>query len=192
MTVTDQTDLDRYLSADEFAPPDADTETLLLCALLFATRAAAADIVDLLTTDDFHQPLHAELFDAIAALMNTGQPHDPAMVLAHLERHGRLAGHHGRRLAYALTTATTAGADPTASPYYAHAVISAAYRRSFRTAGATITEAAETLPEAAETLPEADLFDHMVAIGRVQRAAARRLDRVRARLGGAPTVGATT
>ena len=30
MTVTDQTDLDRYLSADEFAPPDADTETLLL------------------------------------------------------------------------------------------------------------------------------------------------------------------
>ncbi|MBS9371075.1 DnaB-like helicase N-terminal domain-containing protein [Rhodococcus sp. B50] len=77
MTVTDQTDLDRYLSADEFAPPDADTETLLLCALLFATRAAAADIVDLLTTDDFHQPLHAELFDAIAALMNTGHPHDP-------------------------------------------------------------------------------------------------------------------
>ncbi|UGQ60495.1 DNA helicase (plasmid) [Rhodococcus pyridinivorans] len=182
MTVTDETDFGRYLSADEFAPPDADTETLLLCALLFATRAAAADIVDLLTTDDFHQPLHAELFDAIAALMSTGQPHNPAMVLAYLERHGQLAGHRGRRLAYALTTATAAGADRTAAPYYAHAVISAAYRRSFRTAGAAITEAAETLPEA-------DLFEHMVAIGRAQRAATRRLEHVRARIGAAPAVG---
>ncbi|MGW0021593.1 DnaB-like helicase N-terminal domain-containing protein [Rhodococcus sp. NPDC003382] len=183
MTLTDQADLDRYISAAEFAPPDADTETLLLCALLFAGRDAAADIVDLLTTADFHQPLHAELFDAIAALVTTGQPHDAAMVLAHLERHGQLAGHHGRRLAYALTTATTARADPIAAPYYAHAVISAAYRRSFRTAGAAITEAAETLPEH-------ELFEYMVTIGRAQRAATCRLEHVRARIGTAPTVGA--
>lgn len=182
MTLTDQADLDRYISANELAPEDADTETLLLCALLFAARDTAADIVGLLITTDFHQPLHAELFDALAALVTTGQPHDPAMVLAHLERHGQLAGHHGRRLAYALTTATTAQADPIAAPFYAHAVISAAYRRSFRAAGAAITEAAETLPEH-------ELFEHMVAIGRAQRTATQRLEHVRTRIGAAPTVG---
>lgn len=103
------------------------------------------------------------------------------MVLTHLERHGKLAGHHGRRLAYALTTVTTAGADPTAALYYAHAIVSAAYRRSFRTAGAVIA--------AAETLPEHELFEHLLTIGYAQRAATRRLERVRARIGAAPAVG---
>lgn len=171
-----------YSSADEFASENGDTETLLLCAVLFAGHDTAADVVDLLETTDFHQSLHADLFDAIAALVTADQPHDPAMVLNHLERHGQLAGHHGRRLAYALTTATTAGADPTAALYYTHAIVSAAYRRSFRTAGADITSAAETLPEH-------ELFEHLLTIGYAQRAATRRLDRVRARIGAAPTVG---
>lgn len=184
MTATHLDEPSTYSSADEFAPENGDTETLL-CAVLFAGPNTAADVVDLLETTDFHQSLHADLFDAIAALVTPGQPHDPAMVLTHLERHGKLAGHHGhhgRPLAYALTTATTAGADPTAAFYYAHATVSAAYRRSFRTAGAVITSAAETLSEH-------ELFEHLLTIGYAQRAATRRLDRVRARIGAAPTVG---
>lgn len=43
-----------YRSADEFAPENGDTETLLLCAVLFAGPVTAADVVDLLETTDFH------------------------------------------------------------------------------------------------------------------------------------------
>ncbi|WP_068158069.1 DnaB-like helicase N-terminal domain-containing protein [Rhodococcus phenolicus] len=171
-------------AADDPAPESADVETLLLCALLFAGHTTAAEITALLEVADFHDPLHAELFEAMAALSAAGQPHDPAMVLTHLERHGLLAGHHGSRLAYALTGATTAGADPTSALYYAHAVVSAAYRRSFRKAGAAITDAAETLPEH-------ELFEHLLTIGYAQRAATRRLDRFRALIGAAPAVGVT-
>ncbi len=58
------------------------------------------------------------------------------------------------------------------SHYYARAVIGAAYRRSYYAAAAS-------LAQAAAELPEHELFEHLVSIGRAQRAASQRLSAVR-------------
>lgn len=148
--------------------PMEDLEEQCVCALLWAHPGAAKLVTDHLRAEDFHLPIYRELFEVIAALVDERAPHGTAMVAARLDRDGRLGGYAGDRLRRGLVAATTAGADGATVGYYARAVASAAYRRSFRDAGLAIAEAAETLPEA-------DLFAHMVTLGTRQRAAAARL-----------------
>ncbi|MEU2004489.1 DnaB-like helicase N-terminal domain-containing protein [Rhodococcus sp. NPDC019627] len=149
-----------------------DVEVLCLCALLWAPIDAAHRAVDALHPADFQQPIHQELYTVIAGLVRAGAPHDPTMVAADLERTGKFAGHHGRQRSRHLASITTRGADHIALDHYTRAVISQAYRRSFRAA-------AQSLAQAAEQLPEDQLFEHMVALGRQQRAATQRLDHLR-------------
>jgi len=75
-----------------------------------------------------------------------------------------------------LSEATIAGAVPETVGHYATAVLSAAYRRGY-------THAATALAQAATELPEADLFDHLLTIGRERRTATQRLEQLRAALG---------
>jgi len=65
----------------------------------------------------------------------------------------------------ALTQATLSGAAAEFAGHYARAVIGAASRRSYYAAAAE--------------LPEHELFEHLVSIGRAQRAASQRLSAVR-------------
>jgi len=76
----------------------------------------------------------------------------------------------------ALTEATIAGAGPESAGHYAAAVAAAAYRRGYITTAATLTQAATELPEA-------DLFTHLLTIGRERRTALQRLTQLRATLG---------
>lgn len=162
-------DFEAEISTDDVADDPMDAlEELLVCTLLWAPRAEAHKVTGVLRPEDFYTPIYRELFEVIAALIAEGAPHETAMVAARLERDGRLAGHAGQRLSRALVTAATAGADRTGLGHYARAVAAAAYRRSFRDAGLAIAEAAESLPES-------DLFEHMVTLGRRQRAATERL-----------------
>lgn len=149
-----------------------DIEVLCLCALLWAPTDAAHRAVAALDPADFQQPIHRELYTVIAGLVRSGVPHDPTMVAADLERTGKFAGHRGRQRSRHLANITTRGADHIALDHYTRAVISQAYRRSFRAA-------AESLAQAAEQLPEDQLFEHMVALGRQQRTATQRLDNLR-------------
>jgi len=158
---------------DVDSTPIGDLEELLIGALLWAHPAAAKHVTKHLTPDDFALPLYRELFEAIAELISEGAPHQAPMVAGRLDRDGRLGGHAGQRLKAALLSATTVGADGAAVAHYARAVASAAYRRSFHDAGLAIAEAAQSLPEA-------DLFEHMVTLGRRQRAATKRLTALRA------------
>lgn len=161
------------IGPDDFAvDPMEDLEEQCVCALLWAHPADATTVVKHLRGEDFHLPLYRELFDVVATLVTEGAPHTAAMVAARLEQDGRLGGHTGDRLRRALVAATTAGADGASVGYYARAVASAAYRRSFRDVGLAIAEAAEILPEN-------DLFAHMVDLGRRQRAATVRLAALR-------------
>lgn len=162
------------IGQDDFAvDPMEGLEEQCVCALLWAHPTSARAVTAHLRGEDFHLPIYRELFEVIAALVADGAPHTAAMVAAQLEQDGRLGGHAGDRLRRALIGATTAGADGASVGYYARAVASAAYRRSFRDAGLAIAEAAETLPET-------DLFEHMVALGLRQRAATARLAALRA------------
>ncbi|WP_137875569.1 DnaB-like helicase N-terminal domain-containing protein [Rhodococcus sp. Q] len=152
--------------------PVADLEELLLSALLWAHPAAVQHAVEHVRGEDFHTPVHRELFEVIAAMAAEGAPTAAPMVAARLDRDGLLGGHAGERRRRVLLSAATAGADGASVGHYARAVVCAAYRRSFHEAGLAITEAAQSLPEA-------DLFEHMLRLGRRQRAAAERLNAVR-------------
>jgi len=160
-------------SEDVESTPIGDLEELLIGALLWAHPAAAKRVTEHLCGEDFALPLYRELFEVIGELIGEGAPHQAPMVAARLDRDGRLGGHTGQRLKAALVSAATVGADGAAVGHYARAVASAAYRRSFHQVGLAIADAAETLPET-------ELFEHMVSLGRRQRAATERLAALRA------------
>jgi len=149
--------------------PRTDAEALCLCALLWSPADTASDVSDLLRSTDFERGVYGELFEVITAQVAAGAPHDPASIAAALTQAGKTAGHRGTQLARALTQAVMAGSPPQAVGHYAVTVASAAYRRSFHTAAAALTQATEQLPQD-------QLFEHMVSIGRAQRAATERLD----------------
>ncbi len=159
--------------------PRTDAEALCLCALLWSPADIAETVSALLSAGDFTRVAYGELFEAIATQVRSGAPHDPASIASALTQGGKTAGHHGEQLVRALTQATMAGGPPEAAGHYAIAVVSAAYRRGFHTAAASMTEAAERLPQDA-------LFEHLVTIGRAQRTATQRLSRISAALGQAP------
>ncbi|MEU2004684.1 DnaB-like helicase N-terminal domain-containing protein [Rhodococcus sp. NPDC019627] len=141
----------------------ADVEALFLCALLWASPAAAKHSVGILEPTDFARPIHREFFILIRGLIESGAPHNAAMVGAALERSGDLAGHHGSERSRHLANITTLGAEHAAIDHYARALFSQAYRRSFATAATALTQAARELSED-------QLYAHMCDLGRRQRA----------------------
>ena len=160
--------------------PRTDAEALCLCALLWTTTTVAVHVVDALVHTDFDRAMYGELLDVIATQVRAGKPHDPASVAAALTQSGRTAGHQGQQLARALTEVTMAGGSPEAAGHYAITVLSAAYRRGFHTAAASMTAAAAHLPHD-------QLFEHLLSIGRAQRTATQRLHTITRTLSGHPT-----
>ncbi len=148
--------------------PRTDAEALCLCSLLWSSPVVARTIVEALGGSDFERPVYGELFTVIAEQVQAGTPHDPASIAAALTQAGKSAGHRGTQLAGALSEATMAGGAPEAVGHYAITVVSAAYRRGFHLAAAAMTQGAEQLPQD-------QLFEHLVSIGRAQRAATERL-----------------
>ncbi len=160
--------------------PRTDAEALCLCVLLWTTTTVAAHVVDALVNTDFERAVYGELFETIATQVRAGTPHDPASIAAALTQGGRAAGHRGQQLVRALTAVTMAGGSPEAAGHYAITVLSAAYRRGFHTAAASMTAAAAQLPQD-------QLFEHLLSIGRAQRTATQRLHTSTRTLGGHPT-----
>jgi replicative DNA helicase len=156
--------------------PRTDVEALCLSALLWTTSADALRVIGVLGAHDFDRPVYGSLFGVIATQVQAGKPHDPACISAALAEGGHTAGHRGVQLTRALSEVTAAGGVPQAAPHYALAVASAAYRRGFHTAAASMTQAAAELAQDM-------LFDHLLSIGREQRAATERLHHVAAVLG---------
>ena len=162
-------------AADLLDDPRTDAEALCLCSLLWSPSDAARGVTTALAAGDFYRPLYAELFTVIAEQVATGIPHDPASIAAALTQAGKLAGYRGEQLARALTQASMAGSHPESAGHYALAVVSAAYRRGFHGAAAAMSQAAEQLPQD-------QLFEHLVSVGREQRTATERLQRLQAAL----------
>jgi len=160
--------------------PRTDAEALCLCALLWSPSDSARQVSDLLSAADFDRVVYGELFETIATQVRAGKPHDPASIAAALAQGGRTAGHQGQQLARALTEVTMAGGSPEAAGHYAITVLSAAYRRGFHTAAASMTAATVQLPQD-------QLFEHLLSIGRAQRTATQRLHTITRTLSGHPT-----
>ncbi|WP_052059922.1 DnaB-like helicase N-terminal domain-containing protein [Rhodococcoides fascians] len=156
--------------------PATDPEALLLCALMWSFHPANGSteirrITAALTAGDFDDVAYGRVFTIIAGLVTDTRPYDPASVTDALIRSGA-DGAKDALLRRRLNGVITAGAEALLITHYADIVLSQAYRRSFRTAGTSITQAAEELPEE-------QLFDHMVTLGRRQRDAFARLEQFR-------------
>jgi replicative DNA helicase len=158
-------------AGDLLDDPRTDAEALCLCSLLWSSSGVARTITDALTPNDFERPVYGELFTVIAAQIEARKPHDPASIAAALTQAGKPGTHRGTQLARALSDTTMAGSPPEAAGHYAITVVAAAYRRSFHAAAASMTQAAAELAQDM-------LFEHLVSIGRGQRAATVRLDRI--------------
>ena len=167
-------EVDERLHAEDLTEdPRLDAEALCLCAVLWSTPAAARVVLEHLVVEDFDRPAHRDLVAIITEQLQHNQPHDPASIAAVLTRQG--TGHHGHLVAKALADATAAGAAPESAGHHAVHVVSASYRRGFLAADAG-------LAQAAAELAEDDLFPHLVAVGRAQRAATERLQAITAAL----------
>ena len=156
--------------------PATDPEALLLSALMWSNHpdgptTETRRIVATVTATDFDSAAYARLYEVIAALVAAGEQHDPASVTHALARAGS-GGPTGDSLRHRLTGVATAGGHAAAAVHYADMVLSQAYRRSYRTVG-------DAIAQAAEELPEEQLFDHMVERGRTQRALWNRLNTFR-------------
>ena len=156
--------------------PATDPEALLLSALMWSNHPAGPTaetrrVVATVTVADFDTAAYARLYEVIAALVVAGEQHDPASVTHALARAGS-SGHTGDSLRHRLTGVATAGGHAAAAAHYADMVLSQAYRRSYRTIG-------DVIAQAADELPEEQLFDHMVEHGRNQRALWNRLNTFR-------------
>ncbi|OZD55877.1 hypothetical protein CH266_00700 [Rhodococcus sp. 06-1474-1B] len=156
--------------------PSTDPEALLLSALMWSNHpdgptAETRRIAATVTAADFDTAAYASLYEVIAALVAADEQHDPASVTHALARAGS-GGPAGDSLRHRLTGVATAGGHAAAAAHYADMVLSQAYRRSYRTVG-------EAIAQAADELPEEYLFDHMVERGRIQRALWNRLNTFR-------------
>ena len=149
-------------------------EQFLICALVWSPAEQAVAAGQWLTAEDFWTPSMGRLFELVCDLARQGRPHHAPMVMNELERGGDLTGAAARNLIRNLTDATLVGAPPEALPGYIDAVLSAAYRRSYR-------QAAVRLAQIAEQAPESRLFELLVDIGTGQRTAWRRLQDFRTR-----------
>lgn len=106
-------------------PQDQYAEQCVLGAMLLA-EPAIADVERLLVADDFYVPKHADVFRAVIELHHAGEPADPVMVGAELQRRGSLARIGGLPYLHTLLAAVPSAANAT---YYAEIVAGCARQR---------------------------------------------------------------
>ncbi len=156
-------------STPRVPPSNLAAEAALIGACLNRpdNYTAAANIV---RPDDFYNPAHAHIWDAIAALHNNGRTADPVDVADHLNRNGLLEQAGGRSNIAALQ----AEAPTLNAPRYARLVAEHAAMRALIAIGHQVADIGWSQPTdlAAATNQARALLDDLVAR---QEAGRRRL-----------------
>ena len=114
---------------------DKDAEQAMLGAALTSPAAATEH----LTADDWYQPAHATIWQAIQHLRDTGQPYDAITVADHMETHDLLKIAGGRPYLAELVAACTVAAN---APAWAAIIRKHAAQRNLQDAAARITQLA--------------------------------------------------
>ena len=129
--------------SNRIPPHNIDAEQSVLGAML-ESREAIANVIEILHTEDFYKPAHAEIYDAILSLHARGEAPDAITVAEELARRGKLDFIGGRPYILGLIEAY-----PTASSakHYARIVEEHALLRRLITAGNEIQEIGFSLPE---------------------------------------------
>lgn len=152
-----------------------DAEALLLCGLMWSPvgSADAAQIVEVLTAEDFYNPPYGTIYRIIADRVAMNQPADAASLRSWVVEQGSDSPIQPKQATSLLLGLATLGTVPEQLINYADQVLGASYRRGYF----AMTQA---LAQAAETAPETRLFDIMVEHGKEQRSAWTRRHALRA------------
>jgi replicative DNA helicase len=121
---------------DRQPPQDIMAEQSVLGGMLLS-KDAIANVVEVLRTDDFYRPAHQALFACILDLYGRGEPADPVMVSAELERRGELLRVGGAPYLHTLISIVPTAAN---AGYYAEIVAGKAVLRRLVEAGTRIVQ----------------------------------------------------
>jgi replicative DNA helicase len=123
-------------------PHNLDAEQSVLGAML-ESQDAIANVVEILSLDDFYKPAHTEIYEAIMALFNRHEPIDAVTLVEELSRRGTLEGVGGKPYIFGLIEAYPSAS---AAARYARIVEELALLRRLVSAGNEIQEIGFSMP----------------------------------------------
>jgi len=98
------------MGAPRLPPSAIEAEESLLGAMMLSADAVA-NAYDLVRPEDFYRPLHGQIFSAIIALSNAGEPIDYVTVQNQIQQHGSTPVDIGVLSALSMNTANSANAN---------------------------------------------------------------------------------
>ena len=123
-------------------PHNLDAEQSVLGAML-ESQDAIANVVEILSADDFYKPAHTEIYEAIMGLFNRHEPIDAITIVEELSRRGTLEGIGGRPYILGLIEAYPSAS---AAARYARIVEELALLRRLVSAGNEVQEIGFSMP----------------------------------------------
>ena len=117
-------------------PQDLAAEQSVLGGMLLS-KDAIADVVEVLSPNDFYRPAHQSVYDCVLDLYGRGEPADPITVSAELERRGELLRVGGAPYLHTLIATVPTAAN---ASYYAEIVAEKAVLRRLVEAGTRIVQ----------------------------------------------------
>jgi replicative DNA helicase len=117
-------------------PQDIAAEQCVLGGMLLS-KDAIADVVEILRTNDFYQPKHGVIFDAILDLYSRGEPADSVTVTSRLVDAGEITRIGGVGYLHTLVSSVPTAAN---AAYYARIVADRAILRRLIEAGTRISQ----------------------------------------------------
>jgi replicative DNA helicase len=127
-------------------PQDLAAEQSVLGGMMLS-KDAIADVVEVLSPNDFYRPAHEAVYDCILDLYGRGEPADPITVSAELERRGELGRVGGAPYLHTLIATVPTAAN---AGYYAEIVAEKSVLRRLVEAGTRIVQLGYNGAEGAE------------------------------------------
>ncbi|HEY0804362.1 MAG TPA: replicative DNA helicase, partial [Pseudonocardiaceae bacterium] len=131
-------------------PQDLAAEQSVLGGMMLS-KDAIADVVEVLSPNDFYRPAHQAVYDCVLDLYGRGEPADPITVSAELERRGELGRVGGAPYLHTLIATVPTAAN---AGYYAEIVAEKAVLRRLVEAGTRIVQMGYTGAEGGAEIDE--------------------------------------
>jgi replicative DNA helicase len=124
------------VGSDRVPPQHLDAETAVLGAALLS-RPALAEVVEIVSPDDFYRSAHRTVFEAILELFGRGEVIDPITIVDRLDRLGKLDEVGGATAIHDLIAAVPTAAN---AVYHARIVAEKAMLRRLIDAGTRVVQ----------------------------------------------------
>ena len=155
----------REVRPNRIPPHNLDAEQSVLGAML-ESKEAIANVIEVVTPEDFYKPAHAQIYETILDLYGRGEPADAITIADELGRRGILEQIGGKAYIHGLLEAyPTAGS----AGHYARIVDEHAVLRKLIEAGNEVQEIGFSLPEdVAEAVDQAEEIVYQVGDRRLR------------------------